>query len=116
MRAELARQARASGRSGRSALDIVGVAGCMAAAQGIGVPLPVAGPVCGVVGPQLPRFAYNVTKGAVVGTAKGVKTAGVAVYQAGGDVVAAVAKPFVQVGKGAAKAVKSVGGVLSKIF
>jgi hypothetical protein len=116
LRAELARQAAAKGHRGPNLLDAVGIGGCMAAAQALGVPLPVSGPVCGVVGPQLPKLAYNVTKGVVTGTAKGVKTTAVAVYKAGGDVVGAVSKPFVKVGKAASSAVKSVGGFFEKIF
>lgn len=99
LRAEMQRQAAARGYRGPNLLDAVGVAGCMAAAQGLGVPLPVSGPVCGVVGPQLPKLAYNVTKGAVTGTAKGVKTTAVAVYKTSKGVVAAVSKPFVSAGK-----------------
>lgn len=115
LRRELERQARSSGRSG-SWLDIVGVAGCTAAAQSLGVPIPVAAPVCGIVGPKLPKMVYDINKAAFVGGVQGVKTASVAVARAGGEVVTAISKPVVTAGKTIGKGAKAVAGFFDKIF
>lgn len=115
LRAEMERQARASGRSG-SALDIVGVAGCMAAGQALGIPLPVSAPICGAVGPQLPKLAYGAARGAVKGAASGARGAGSAIVRAGGETVSAVARPIAKVGRGAKKVVAQVGDFFERIF